>query len=162
MPKLNDMTVANRKDQALQVYALKRVNPRMSLVKACAQVGITPDIYYRWITQSDDALDAFQTVLSELQRGSLAQTLAAREAILERLIDDGLSKFTDPLTRLAIYQFLVGHTDELMDNVGVREREAANFLQGPRLVQANSRFTASEVEITIRSRPQDIIDITPT
>lgn len=162
MPKLLAVTEAVKKDQAIQVWALLETNSKMTVSKACTQVGITPGQYRRWIIESQDALDKFRSATDDIKKLSLARILVAREGVLERLIKDALAPFTDPLVRLQIYQYLVVHTEDLLDATREAKSDDVNFLQGPTQRQAESRFSASEVEITIRTKNNPIIDITPT
>ncbi len=162
MPQLTAMTQAIRKDQALQVWVLLETDKKITLDKACQQIGITPPMYRRWIIESEEALDQFRIAQTEVQKIGLAQVLQAREQILARLIKDALAPFTDPGIRLSIYQYLVGHTDELIERTREINSDDMDFLMGPKQMPATSRFSASEVEITIKTKQAPIIDITPT
>lgn len=162
MPKLMEITTALRKDQALQVWFMLETDNKMTLAKACQTVGITPDVYRRWIIESGEALEQFRQAQSSTQRMALAKVLIAQEHILDRLIKDAVAPFTDPGIRLQIYQYLVSYTDDLIERTRETKEEELDFLRGPTQKLAESRFSASEVEITIRTKaPPQIIDITP-
>ena len=72
--------------------------------------------------------------------------------IFEHVIQDGLADTTKPRQRLAIYKQLVKRSDELMEslNVSVAHNPGdVDFLKGPTLIQGQSRFSASEVEVKV-------------
>jgi hypothetical protein len=83
----------------------------------------------------------------------LALILDNQFDILENVIHDGLSKETNPRARLAIYKHLVKRTEDLMESLHVNSRrdgDVDDILSGPKLVEAKSRFSASEKEISIK------------
>jgi len=83
---------------------------------------------------------------------SLPQFLGGKKI---EFIEDSLSDRTKPKDRLAIYMKLNGLVNNLTKSQQMddeNERRAREFLmQGPKLVPAKSRFTATERTITIES-----------
>jgi len=161
MGKLTPSTEAQRIDQALQVWSIMTADPSTSQSKACEEVGIEPRTYRRWIAKAEPVLELYRETLHGVQRHELQHVIVAREAILNKIIDDGLDRLTAPEVRLQIYEFLVNHTDRLMDDVHVRDSGAADFMKGPKMHQAESKFSSHDTEIVISVKSPDIIDITP-
>jgi hypothetical protein len=158
----SEITRIVKMDQALQVWSLLQEFPKMSQAAACAQVGIDPATYHKWIAESGEALEAFRQATLQLKREELAKLIVARGHILDRLIKDALSSYTDPGVRLLIFQFFTQHSEQLLSDVHAKGGNAADFLTGPKLERAESRFSASEADITITIKPHDkAIDITP-
>jgi len=158
----SDITVANRINQAIEVWALLEEHPKMSQAAACEQVGISPTTYRKWIAEAGEALDLFREMSMQIKRLSLQKILMAQGQILDKLIKDGVSGYTDPATRLMIYQYFSEHADKLLEDVHAQEQGAADFLSGPKLEKAESRFSAQDADITITIHPKDqAIDITP-
>lgn len=161
MPHLNERTELLRIDQAVQARILMEADARLSKAEACERVGISLYQYNTWIAQASDILEMFRKAQAGLHRVQLDRILTAEEHILEQVLKDGLSPLTDPEARLKILEYLDSRSERLMELVHVGSDADTSFLQGPTLTKVESRFSPSEVTITIKQRPNDIIDITP-
>lgn len=162
MGKLSKANEFLRTDLALQVYAILQANKGMTQADACEKVGISTYQYRKWIATAAETLELFREARAGVRRLELERVLLAREAIFEKLIQDGLSSLISAEERLAIHQYLVAHGDRLMDEVHVSSGNEADFLTGPQLHHADSIFSPSEVTITIKQKPGTVIDITPS
>jgi len=139
-----------RTNQALQV--IQYSNDGKSIVEACQEVGIPRSTFYYFVNTHPDAIATFQEMQMLASLEQFALILANQVAILERVIKDGLADTTKPRHRLAIYKELVKRSDELMESLHVSRAQNTgdiDFLNGPTLIQAQSRFSASEVEVRI-------------
>lgn len=169
MPKLSAITRATKVSQAMQVFNYLLANPKSTQKKACEKFGITPDAYRFWITQSEEALNAFRLMLKEVQRSELASIISGREHVLERIIADGLNPYTDPAARLNIHKYLAEQSDDLLERQRVLDTDLAkSLLSGPELELGQSRFGASfdvtmrdDGSLNVKIKPPDIIDVTP-
>ena len=139
-----------RTNQALQV--IQNSNDGMTIVEACREVGIPRSTFYYFVTAHPDAIATFQEMQMVAAIKQFALILANQVAILERVIQDGLADTTKPRQRLAIYKGLVKRSDELMESLHVSRAKNTgeiDFLNGPTLIPAQSRFSASGVEVRI-------------
>jgi len=139
-----------RTNQALQV--IQNSNDGMTIVEACREVGIPRSTFYYFVNTHPDAIATFQEMQMLASLEQFALILANQVAILERVIQDGLADTTKPRQRLAIYKELVKRSDELMESLHVSRAQNTgdiDFLKGPTLIPAQSRFSASEVEIKV-------------
>ena len=136
-------------------------NPKLSLVKACKAVGIDPRTYNYWITKAPEALQILRDTQTDIQRGELAEILVARQEILGMLINDGKSRFTPPIDRLAIYQYLSDKSQELIEQVTPMNREGLeDILGGPKQVMAESRFApGSTPMLEISALPDGSVNV---
>jgi hypothetical protein len=121
-------------------------------------VGIDVQAYRRWIAKADPVLDEFRNAIMGIRRMELMRVMAARESVLAKVIGDGLNKFTDPATRLEIHKYLAALNDELLDSVHVTDSDKANFLTGPKLVEATSTVVEHDIEVNLKIKGPDIID----
>lgn len=151
MPKLTDTSIAIRVNQALEVLGILIADKKTTLDKACKQVGIEPRQYRFWIRRSHEAIEVFHEAMRELERAELSNILIAREAIQQKLIDDGLSKFTDPNSRLSILEYFDTRADELLNrhaNSNVGDMRAV--LSGPKLAPGSNRLSSGgEAELEV-------------
>ena len=162
---LSETSKAKRIEKALEVLALLTTNPKMTQKQACEKVDIEPDTYRYWISQSHEAIAAFREAVQQVERIELVHILVAKEQILQKLIGDGLARYTDPIARLAIMTYL----DNRLDILAERHRstdttEVKDFLNGPKLSPGSNRFGSMEVKeqsdgsINIKAKPPMIID----
>ncbi|MFC1997233.1 hypothetical protein ACFLXI_06460 [Chloroflexota bacterium] len=87
----------------------------------------------------------------------LALILRNQFDILERVIQDAFADTTTPRQRLAIYQYLTKRMDDLEETMHANSGNASEIdelLKGSKLVQAESRFSASVKEIPLRRTGQ--------
>jgi hypothetical protein len=163
MPKLTETTQAMRVEQAIEVYTLMAENSKLTQAAACAIVGISPKTFRFWIAQSHEAIEQFREMMSRVERLELAKVITAREAILDMTIKDGLSRFTDPLSRLAILTYL----HQLGDELGERHRSVIDedtraLLSGPNLVPGQSRFApGTEIELDVTRNSDGGVTVHP-
>ncbi len=142
-----------RTNQALEV--IQHSNGGMSIVKACQEVGVPRSTFYYFVTHHPEAIATFQEMQLFAKAHQFALILESQTNILERVIEDGLADTTSPRHRLAIYKELTKNMDELLEDLHVNSRDgkdAADFLTGPTLKPAESRFSATECAINL---PQD-------
>ena len=96
-----------------------------------------------------------QVIIEANNREHLGLILASKNEILRKVIKAGLAEETKPKDRLAIFIKLNELVDSLTKGLGIDsdiENQAHEFLKhGPQLVQAKSRFTATQTTVTIES-----------
>ncbi len=142
-----------RTNQALEV--IQHSNEGMSIVEACQVVGIARSTFYYFYNHHPDALASYQEMRLASIMHQLALIFKNETKVLERVIEGGLADTTSPRHRLGIYKDITKLMDELLEDLHVNSRDgkdAADFLTGPTLKPAESRFSASESTINL---PQD-------
>ena len=160
MVQLTETSISIRKQQAVQVYVMA-ILQGMSVAEACDHVGISPDVYYRWIRESDDAIQFVNTLqkesqLEELHDLELARAKATR-LLLEK-VNDGLSIAELDTILRNINKRLPELTTEISTASPV-EKRASDYLQSPQLRQAESRFSASAT-VNVRPEPDGSTTVT--
>lgn len=168
MPKLTEITKSSRVEAALQVLQMLTVNPKMTQKQACDKVGITPEMYRFWISQNDDAIRVFRDVISQVEREELVTAITARAQIFNKLVKDALASYTDPISRLEIFKFIVQHSEQMLSNQRVVDNESVRgLLSGPDLSPGESRLSSrntleitniSPDEISVKVKQPVIID----
>lgn len=156
-----------KKEQAARVMLLS-TEIGMTVAEACLQVGITKDQYYRWVRRAPEVIDALRQVTRGLYAEEYARILAARATILEKVLDDGVSPMTDPLSRLTILQHIEQRGDDLQERLTPIDSEGLNKVLGmPVLKKGESRIVGGvqldiqELEgggINITAHPPIVID----
>src|SRR5574341_694729 len=139
-----------RTNQALMV--IQHSSQGMSIVESCQVVGIARSTFYYFYNHHPDALAAYQELRLASILHQLALILKNQTKVLERVIEEGLADTTSPRHRLAILKELTKMTDELLEDLHANSRDgknAADFLTGPKLERDESRFSASESEISL-------------
>ena len=130
---------------ALQV--IQHVNAGMSLVETCQAVGMSRSSFYFIVQNNPEAITEYQDIINASNRVQLGLMLLSRNELLRKVIEDGLSDRTKPRDRLIIFLKLNDLVQRMTQNQQVEEeleRQAHEFLkQGPPLVKAKSRFTAT-------------------
>lgn len=128
------------------------MNNGMTVIEACQEVGMPRSSFYYIIENNPEAISEVQSIIAANNREQLGLILMTKTEMLQKLIEDGLSNTTKPKDRLAIYLKLNELVDRLTDSLHIEnqfEKEAHEFLkQGPVLVKAKSRFTATERTIS--------------
>jgi len=170
MPTLTDTTIATRQAQALDVFALMRSG--ITQKDACEQVGISDDTYRRWINSDPNLTKVIGELIINAEKQELMLIQAVRTKILEDLLMAVVSEVPmDTKDKLAILKYLHIHNDQLATRHGAssdNEAAAAEYLQGPQLVAAESRMGDTQVEVThegnkttvsITQDQPDIIDV---
>lgn len=139
-----------------------------SLTDALAEADVSKATYYRWLPKAKEAKEILDQAKQTVELISYADILATKNRILAQLLTDALAPITEPKDRLAILSYLDGRTDLLRER-NRPESETPDFLDGPILTEAESRVlgggvfdvTIQKDQITIKTNPQDVIDITP-
>jgi ACT domain-containing protein len=145
-----------RQNQALQV--IQHSNNGMSIVKACQEVGIPRSTFYGFVKRNADLVASFHDMQLEAGMRQLALILDNNFDILERVIQDAFDETTTPRQRLAIYKYLTKRMDDLEETVLANSRDVDKvdeMLKGPELVQAESRFSASDKEMLVKTSMVD-------
>jgi hypothetical protein len=147
---MRSIKLSIRTNQALEVIRLSLEG--MSIVEACREVRIPRSTFYHFVTTHPDAISNFQQLQIAAGLQQLALLLENQTKVLERVIEEGLADTTKPRHRLATYKMMAKRIDELQEDLRVNSRDgkdAADFLTGPKLEPAVSRFSASETTINL-------------
>jgi ACT domain-containing protein len=147
---MRSIKLSIRTNQALEVIQLSLEG--MSIVEACKEVRIPRSTFYHFVTTHPDAIANFQELQIAAGLQQLALLLENQTKVLERVIEEGLADTTKPRDRLAILKAITKLVDELQEDLHVNRRDgkdAADFLTGPKLEPAASRFSASETTINL-------------
>lgn len=143
----------------MQNDILYRPSYSLALIKLAGgeEVGIARSSYYDIVKKNPEAIAKVQEIIEVHAQEQLGLILSNRTAILQKVIDDGLSDDTKPKDRLAIYKSLSELEDRYTQLLQIESEAAAaahEFLkQGPILSRQVSRLTATEKTITIESEP---------
>ena len=101
-----------QKDKALQVHTLMLTNPDMTQAAACAQVGIDPKTYRKWIALQDEALELFEQTRMEIDRLDYADYLTKRSAISNKFISDAMGPNVSITERIKALEYIDEKIDE--------------------------------------------------
>jgi len=153
-----DITQASRIAEAMQVHTL--VCAGISLANACKKVGITPDIYYRWINVAgDDSIQAIRSVVETSLQRQLLLILEQQEEGLRKMLGEMTDNKTSPGERLAIIAYVNTRLEKLAEKITAQaktEDAALQYLSGPTLSKGQSRSRT----INIATRSDGSVDIT--
>lgn len=142
---MKSLAKASRMNTALQV--IQHMNAGMTVLEACREVGIARSSFYYIVENNPEAIAEFQDIINASNREQLGLMLMSKNELLRKVIEDGLSDKTKPRDRLAIFLKLNDLVQQMTQNQQLDnelERQAHEFLkQGPPLVKAKSRFTAT-------------------
>jgi hypothetical protein len=131
------------------------MNDGMSVVEACRAVGMPRSSFYYIVENNPEAIAEVQALIEANNREQLGLILLSKTEMLRKVIEDGLSEETKPKDRLAIYIKLSEMINDLTQGMQIESeaaKEAYEFLkQGPMLVKAKSRFTATQTTVTIEA-----------
>ena len=135
---------------ALQV--IQHMNAGMTVVEACREVGMPRSSFYYIVENNPEAIAEVQEIINTSNREQLVLMLVSKNELLRKVIEDGLSDKTKPRDHLAIFLIVHDLIQQMSQNQQIGneiERQALEFLkQGPILVKAKSRFTATERTVT--------------
>lgn len=147
------ITKASRVNTALQV--IQHMNEGMTVVEACKEVGLPRSSFYYIVENNPEAVAEIQSLIDANNREQLGLILLTKTEILRKLIEEGLSDKTKPRDRLAIYTKLCELEYELAQDLQIENdvaKQAHEFLrQGPKLVHAESRYSAIQTTVTIEA-----------
>lgn len=151
MPNLSESSIITRENQAIQVLFLILQNPRTTIAEACASIGITEDIYRRWIQHNPDSLDAIRDFIGASQKEMLFAIETAWPVAISELISDAVSPNTSVKNRIGAIKALQTIKTEL-ENIhhaqpGVEEAAYAFLKRGPALKSVKPRMGV-EIEQT--------------
>ena len=155
--------------KALEVLRLLHDNPRMTQEKACANVGISPPTYRKWIATQDDALVTFEEVLQEVERVEYSRLLIVKNAMTDKLINSALRDDVSVTERIKALQYVEGRLDELGNRYHTVDIDVEkDLLNGPTrqlgvsqsLDRVNVEVSNNEVVVRVKDPPQ-IVDVDP-
>jgi len=141
--------------------------------EALKQVGISTEIYDKWIVSDEEAMRSMASAAAETQRKTLAATIIARSALAERMMDMAVNVPMPVQQMISLDRHLSTVQDELSAELGTKAQSAAekflDELSGPTSKPAESVFrartvrTETEIEITTAAQPglpepSDVID----
>lgn len=122
-----------QKDKALQVYTLILTNPDMTQAAACAQVGIDPKTYRKWIALQDEALAQLEQTRSEIDRQDYADYLIKRSAISNQFVADAMEPGVSITERIKALEYIDKKIDEFSSRYHTVDVEAEqDLLSGPK------------------------------
>jgi hypothetical protein len=148
MPRLSALSIAQRKNIILEIARRKQLNPNEKLGDLCEAKGISEYIYHYWIREDPEMTETFRQMIKELSREELAIILSVRSAVLQRLLMDSVNPTTTAGERLQVLKYLDERAEKLAEKQRATGDESAReFLNGPTLVPATSRFSSSTVNI---------------
>ena len=122
-----------QKDKALQVHTLILTNPDMTQAAACAQVGIDPKTYRKWIALQDEALELLEQTRVEIDRQDYADYLMRRSVISNQFVMDAMGPGVSITERIKALEFIDEKIDEYSSRYHTVDVEAEKvFLTGPK------------------------------
>ena len=152
---MNYITRATKVNTALQV--IQHMNEGMNVTEACHEVGMPRSTYYYIVNREEEAIAEFQNLVFVNSVENLWKILTTQAALMQKIIEDGLSDSTTPRERLAIHKTLMKRAEKLSQDLQMHSHAkefAAEFLKGPELRLGISNYAkGSTVDL-------DSIDIT--
>mgnify|MGYP001279901870 CR=1 FL=1 len=122
-----------QKDKALQVHKLILTNPDMTQAEACAQVGVDPKTYRKWIALADESLEVFEQSRIENDRLDYANYLVKKSEISDQFIQDAMKPGVSITERIKALQYIDNRIDELGSRYHTVDVEAEqDLLSGPK------------------------------
>lgn len=122
-----------QKDKALQVHKLLLTNPNMTQAAACAQVGVDPKTYRKWIALADESLEVFEQSRIENDRLDYANYLVKKSEISDQFIQDAMKPGVSITERIKALQYIDNRIDELGSRYHTVDVEAEqDLLSGPK------------------------------
>jgi hypothetical protein len=162
MAQLTEETKVIRVAQTHEV--MTHMYAGMTQKDACELVGMSPDTFRRWlIACKDDVVEGLSQLISILQKEQIATIASSRMAILNNLMERAIEGPIDTKDLLAIYKITGDELKELAASQGTTSRNearAAEYLTGPKLIEAKSRMGGEETTVNVRPLPDGSIDIT--
>lgn len=130
-----------KRDKALQVFMLLQDNPKMTQAKACADVGIDPKTYRKWIATHDEVLQKFEKVREEVERQEYAEILSKKSAVTENFIQQAMKPGVSISDRIKALEYIDKRIEELSSRYHVIDIEAEqDILSGPNQEKGISRM----------------------
>lgn len=131
---MNEITLRDQAkiDASLRVFYMLQDNPRMSQAKACANVGIDPKTYRKWIATQEDALEVVEEAKRKGERIQFSTYLTAKCAIVDSFVTDAIKPGVSITERIKALEHIEKRIDELSDLYHVVDVEAEqDLLSGP-------------------------------
>jgi len=99
---------------------------------ACAQVGIDPKTYRKWIAEQDEALEAFEQTRIENDRVDYANCLVKESEISEQFILDAMKPGVSITERIRALEYIDKRIDDYSSRYLTVDIEAEqDLLSGP-------------------------------
>jgi hypothetical protein len=134
-------------DKARQVYQLQLCNPKMTQEKACANIGIAPKTYRKWIATQDEAIAELEKTRQEIERNELASILTSISAVTDNFIREAMKPGLSITERIKALEYINNRMVELSDRYHTVDVEAEQILlSGPKQTPGISRL-ASRINI---------------
>jgi hypothetical protein len=122
-----------QKDKALQVYTLILTNPDITQVAACAQIGIDPKTYRKWIALQDEALAQLEQTRIEIDRLDYADYLTKRSEISNQFVADAMKPGVSITERIKALEYIDEKINEFSSRYHTVDVEAEqDLLSGPK------------------------------
>lgn len=153
-------------NKALEVLSLLMHNPRMTQEKACANVGISKNTFYKWIATQDDALISFEQARSEIERNELSAYLIAKSAVVSGFIQDAMKPEVPISERIKALEHIekrVEHLSQRYHTVDIQAEQ--DLLSGPKQTPGTSNLANrvsveeknDETIIKVKNKPDVIV-----
>lgn len=154
-------------NKAIEVMQLLNKNPRMTQEQACANVGITPPTYRKWIATQEEALVTFEEAMQELERVEYSRFLIVKNSITDKLISDALKNDVSLSERIKALEYIEKRLDDLSNRYHTVNIEVEQgLLSGPdqeygvskSMDRVNVSVESGEVVVRVKDSPT-IIDM---
>jgi len=159
MPKLTETSQAIRAAQALEVVQLMQTGKTQK--DACSDVGISVDVFRRWIAKDSSVLQTLGELKQYTEREILLMISSIQSHVLAILLDRVMSENPmDTKDLLSITKYLDERGDRLAERQGASsasEEKAREYLTGPTLQKAQSKMGK---KVNLRVLDDDSIDVT--
>ena len=154
-------------DKAIQVYQLRLCNPKMTLAKACENIGIDPKTYRKYIATQDEVLTAFEQTRIENERNEYSEFLTSKAAISNGFLADAMKPGVSITERIKALEHIDKKLDEYSGRYHTVDIEVEQeLLSGPKQTPGISRLASriniaeegNETVIRVKDKPE-IVDI---
>lgn len=147
-----------KRAQALRVFMLLQDNPKMSQAKACANVGIDPKTYRKWIATHPEVLLEFEQARMEAERLEYAEILAKKRTLTDNFIKQAMEPGVSVSERIKALEYIDNRIEELSNKYHIVDIEAEqDLLSGPKQEMGTSRL-ASRLAI-VENRHDTLIKV---
>jgi len=142
---MNEMTPKDmlKIDKAIRVYQLRLCNPKMTLAKACENIGIDPKTYRKYIATQDEVLTAFEQTRIENERNEYSEFLTSKAAIANGFLADAMKPGVSITERIKALDHIEKKLDEYSGRYHTVDVEAEqDLLSGPKQKPGISRLSS--------------------
>ena len=165
MPKLTKAREGARILQVMQ--ALQLIIRGATKQDACAEIGISTDVYDLWVSRETDAIEALQTNIAESERIRMAQIASAQQSILNSLISSVTGEhYIDHDLQLKVLKYLDNLREKLEDKHGVQsttDKAEDYLLGGPNTREEESQMSVqhemSRSTVNIKTKSDGSVDL---